>query len=69
MKVTAILPDELIASVRTLTRGRNITDALKIALDDWVKMQQLQALNLRVSEKPLAFRYNAENIRNTNRKP
>jgi len=40
MKVTALIPDELVAEVKQLTQGKNITESLIIALDEWVAIQK-----------------------------
>ena len=67
MKVTALLPDELIAQVQELSHGKNITESLKIALSDWIKIQQLRTLNTKVRNSPISFDQSAEHIRNLNR--
>lgn len=69
MKVTAILPDELIADVRELTGGKNITESIEKALTEWIKLAKLKRLNARVSEKPLSFseEFSAEKVRKINR--
>ncbi|MCR1795844.1 DUF2191 domain-containing protein, partial [Leptospira sp. id769339] len=36
MKVTAILPDDLIAEVQKYSGGKNITDSLQKALSEWL---------------------------------
>ena len=67
MKVTAILTDDLVNNVKELTHGQNITESLKIALQEWVDMQALKKLNSEIKESPLEFNYTAEEIRNINR--
>ena len=67
MKVTAILPDDLIKNLKQLSHGKNITDSLKIALNDWVKIQTLKKLNREISSTPLEFEYTADEIRSINR--
>ena len=67
MKVTAILPDDLIDEVKFLSHGKNITDSLKIALNECVKIQSLKKLNNEVVSNPLIFEYTAEEIRSINR--
>jgi hypothetical protein len=70
MKVTSILPDDLILEVRQLTNGRNITDSLLIALQQWVALQKIKALNQEVVEHPLEFEpgFTAEEVRSLNRR-
>lgn len=69
MKVTALIPESLIADVKSLTNGKNITDSLIKALTEWVNIKRINELNLRVSEEPLTFRkgFTAESVRETNR--
>ena len=67
MKVTAIIPDDLVKEVVEQTHGKNITESLKIALSEWLKIKKLKELNLMVSEDPLDFKYSAKVIRDKNR--
>ncbi len=69
MKVTALLPDQLVKDVKHLSRGKNITHALVIALSEWLSVKKVQYLNKKIAQKPLHFRkgYSAESIRKPNR--
>lgn len=69
MKVTALLPDQLIKDVKHLSRGKNTTHALVIALSEWLSVKKVQYLNKKIAQKPLRFRkgYSAESIRKLNR--
>ncbi|TGK81250.1 hypothetical protein EHQ31_13340 [Leptospira montravelensis] len=69
MKVTAILPDDLITEVQKYTEGKNITDSLQKALSEWVKLAKVKKLNEKLRKKPLEFAINfsAEKVRKTNR--
>ena len=67
MKVTAIIPDDLVKEVVEQTHAKNITESIKIALTEWLKIQKLKELNLMVNEKPLDFKYSAKTIRDKNR--
>jgi len=55
MKVTAILPEKLIDEVRKLSKGKNITDSLQIALNEWINQKHIVRLNKRIFSKPLQF--------------
>lgn len=70
MKVTALIPDSLIKDVRKYSNGKNITDSLVIALEDWIALQKIKNLNSLVLADPLEFRkeFSADKIRNQNRK-
>ncbi|HAQ62000.1 TPA: DUF2191 domain-containing protein [Candidatus Delongbacteria bacterium] len=68
MKVTAIIQDDLIEEIMAKTKAKNITESLKTALTEWLRMQKLKELNRQVAEDSLEFKYSAEEIRETNRK-
>lgn len=69
MKVTALLPDDLVQEVRKLTGGRNITESILIAMKDYIARQKIRKAIEKVREKPLQFRegFTAEKIRSLNR--
>lgn len=70
MKVTALVPDDLIEDVKTLSKGKNITESLIIALNEWVALQRIKALNKSVQEQPLEFseKFSADAVREVNRR-
>ena len=55
MKVTAIIPDEIINDIQEYTDGKNITDSLIKALSDWLYIKRIQKLNNEVKNEPLKF--------------
>ena len=69
MKVTALIPDPLIAEVKRLSKGKNITDSLIIVLQEWIAQHKLKRISLRIKKSPIKFisGYSAENIRSLNR--
>ena len=70
MKVTALVPDALVARVREFAGGKNITDSLVKALSDWTAAQELKSLNRRLARNPLVFRrgFNANSVRKASRR-
>jgi len=70
MKVTALIPDTIIKEVKKYSKGKNITESLVIALEDWIALQKLKNLNSLILETPLQFRndFSAQKIRKMNRK-
>jgi hypothetical protein len=70
MKVTAIIPDEIIKDVQKYTEGKNITDSLIKALNDWLYAKRIENLNDNLARKPVQFKkgYSAEGIRNLNKR-
>jgi len=70
MKVTAILPDNLISEVKKYAMGKNLTESLAIALGEWLAIKRIKELNYQVKEEPLEFRtsFSAETVRDINRK-
>jgi hypothetical protein len=69
MKVTAIIPDDIINDVKKYTGGKNITDSLIRALNDWLYRQRINHLNNDLKQNPVQFRedFTGEEARN-NRK-
>jgi len=69
MKVTALLPDDIIQEVKKLTGGKNITDSILIALREYIALQRVKKAIQKVKDKPLQFRdgFSAEKVRNLNR--
>ena len=67
MKVTAMIPDDIINDVQEYTEGKNITDSLIKALSDWLYIKRIQKLNKEVRKKPLQFAdgFNSETLRKT----
>lgn len=65
MKVTAIIPDEIITDVQKFTEGKNITDSLIKALNDWLYSKRIEFLNEKVSQAPVKFKegFSADDIR------
>lgn len=70
MKVTAILPDDLINEIKLYSKGKNITESLKIALRDWIALQKIKELNQEIRKRPLKFKkdFSADKVRSINRK-
>jgi hypothetical protein len=70
MKVTALIPDKIIHDVREYTKGKNITESLLIALNEWLAYKHIQNLHNRIDKNPLAFTddFAAETVRDLNRK-
>lgn len=67
MKVTAIIPDELVRETQILSKARNITDAMIIALKNYIAFHKLKEMGEAINEKPLQFSRTAEEIRDLNR--
>ena len=68
MKVTAIIPNEIINEVHKYAKGKNVSDSLIIALNEWLYTRRIEQLNDSLSKKPLQFQdgYSAEQIRKLN---
>jgi actin-like ATPase involved in cell morphogenesis len=56
MKVTALISDELIEKVKKISGGKNITESLVIALNDYVSRHTMEYLIDQVEQEPLVFR-------------
>jgi hypothetical protein len=69
MKVTALLPDNIVEEVKKLSGGKNITESLVIALKDYISRQKIRKAVQKLKDKPLQFKDNftAEKVRSLNR--
>lgn len=67
MKVTALIPDELVKEVQSLSNAKNITEAMIVALNSYVSLEKLKAMGETIGKKPLKFKYTAQYIRDLNR--
>jgi hypothetical protein len=70
MKVTSLIPDDLINEVRQYAGKNNLTECLITALSEWVSQQKIKELNIQLHDAPLSFsdNFSAESIRKLNRK-
>jgi hypothetical protein len=69
MKVTALIPDPLVADVRSLAQGKSLTDSLVLALSEWTETRKSLLVADKVKAKPLSFRRVSRSnaLRRTNR--
>jgi hypothetical protein len=70
MKVTALINDDLVNNVVKLSKGKNITDSLAIALEYYVYRKKIELLIEDVDKEPFQFQegFSAEGIRELNRR-
>ena len=69
-KVTAMIPDAVLAELKAHAPARTLTESLIKALEDWISTCKLRDLNAEVRKTAFEFieGYNAENIRELNRR-
>jgi hypothetical protein len=67
MKVTAIIEDTLVNNVKEITHSSTVTEAITIALKDWVDIHHIKELNKQISQKPITIE-NGQHIRQVNRR-
>ena len=70
MKVTALLPDQLVSQVKSYAKGKTLTESLTIALQEWLQLKKVAKLNQQVEKRPLEFGkgFTAEKVRTVNRR-
>jgi hypothetical protein len=70
LKVTAIIPDDLISDVKKHSKGKNLTDSLIKALREWVYLREIESLSESLAQEPLQFQdgYSASRIRKLSNK-
>ena len=66
MKVTAIIADDLVNNVKAYTRSSTVTEAITIALKDWVDIHNIKELNKKIAQSPINID-NGRQIRKINR--
>jgi hypothetical protein len=66
MKVTAIIADDLINDVKAYTQSSTVTEAITVALKDWIDIYNIKELNKKIAQKPV-FLKNGQKIRKINR--
>ena len=67
MKVTAIIDDKTIEEAMKYSHSSTVTDALRVALKEYITLQKLKELGKMIKNDPMKFNYSAEEIRNVNR--
>ena len=69
MKVTALIPDDLIIEVKQYAGGKNLSESLITALKEWVSQRKIKELNRQVKTKPFRFSddFSADTVRSINR--
>jgi len=68
MKVTALIPDELVRETQKLSKAKNITETMIIALNSYIALHKIKEMGEQVKNNPLTFKHSAEEIREINRK-
>jgi len=70
MKVTALLPDQLVSQVRMYAKGKTLTESLIIALREWLQLKKIAKLNQDLKGRPLEFEkgFSAAKVRSLSRK-
>jgi len=66
MKVTAIIADDLVNAVKEYTQSRTVTEAITIALKDWIDLYTIKELNKQIEKNPISIN-NGKKIREINR--
>ena len=67
MKVTAIIDDKTIEDAMKYSNSSTITEALKVALREYINSQKLKELGRLIKTNPMVFSHSADDIRNSNR--
>ena len=56
----------MVNNVKAYTRSSTVTEAITIALKDWVDIYNIKELNKKIKKNPIEIK-NAQNIREINR--
>lgn len=70
MKVTAVIPDDLINDVKKMTGNKSVSESIIIALKDFTARKKLSKILDKIKREPLTFqdKFTASSIRKINRK-
>jgi hypothetical protein len=55
MKVTAIIPDDLVKEAQTISKAKNIKEAMIIALNKYISIEKLKAMGESINKNALKF--------------
>lgn len=66
MKVTALLPDEMIREAMELSETSTVTDALKTALTHYISIEKIKRAAASIAAEPLEFYFTADELRSKN---
>ena len=64
MKITALVPEELIQDVKKYSGGKNITESIIIALNDYINRQRIKKSVQKIKKNPIEFvvEFSAEQV-------
>jgi Arc/MetJ family transcription regulator len=65
MKVAITIPDDLINKVKAYTNSSTVTEAVNIALKDWLVIYRMRELNRNLSKR-LTYINNIQKVRKSN---
>jgi Arc/MetJ family transcription regulator len=68
MKIKGLIEDELIQEVIEASGAKNITEALKIALKDYLSRRKLAELAKDITTEPIEFYYGEDQLRESNQR-
>ncbi len=66
MKITALIPDEMIKEAMEFSKTSTVTDALKTALAHYIAIEKIKQASKSIVSEPLEFYYTAEQLRSKN---
>jgi len=67
MKVTAIIPDELVKETQSFSKAKSITEAMIIALNSYVALAKLKVMGEAINQNSIQFKHTAQEVRDINR--
>lgn len=69
MKVTALIPDNIIDDLKHFAKGKNLTESITVALGEWISLKKIMQLNSEISSAPFEFSggFSAKKVREKNR--
>ena len=68
MEITTTLADDLLDNVKQYTHSASVTEAITLALQDWIHIYEIRELNKKIAQKPVLIK-DMQKIREINRLP
>ena len=56
IKVTAIIADDLVNTVKEYTQSSTVTEAITIVLKDWIDLYNIKELNRQIEQNPISIK-------------
>lgn len=60
MKVTAIIDESVIKDAMKYSKASTVTETLKIALNEYIRLQKIKDMGKSIKKNPISFKHTAD---------